>query len=285
MTFFSRICFLLGLCCGIGGCAIDVSSSSYIYQTSAPSPLDTTELLQAVNKDEAAVSITTVELTNAQGLTLTGVAVSYPKPVVNIVFYAGNGMTISKASGILHEFGKIPANILWIDYQGMGASAAAPRVLVDNLKADALQVFDYGKEVFPKNIPTIVHGLSMGSLFATYVANKREVDGVVLDSAISSVSDVAQNLVPQWTKVFTNLKISPELAIIDNSEYLARYRGPLLMLVGDRDQMTPISFSRELFRQSASTNKSIYVVLGGKHGKLMRNEAAVIRYQTFIETL
>ena len=60
-------------------------------------PLDTTQLHQRVNEDEAEVSITTVELTNAQGLTLKGVAVSYPNPVVNIVFFAGNGYHITKS--------------------------------------------------------------------------------------------------------------------------------------------------------------------------------------------
>lgn len=65
--FPRRLFGLVGLCMLVTGCAIDVSSSSFVQQDSKITPIDTTQLHKRVNDDEAEVSITTVELTNAQG--------------------------------------------------------------------------------------------------------------------------------------------------------------------------------------------------------------------------
>ncbi|QPG05821.1 hypothetical protein IT774_00615 [Salinimonas marina] len=52
----------------LGGCAIDVSTATFVHQDKEVTLIDTTQLHQRVNRDEAEVSITTVQLTNAQGL-------------------------------------------------------------------------------------------------------------------------------------------------------------------------------------------------------------------------
>lgn len=277
---FWALCFSVGL----SGCAIDVSSGSFVHQDPSVLPLDTTQLHQRVNEDEAEVSITTVELTNAQGLTLKGVAVSYPNPVVNIVFFAGNGMSISNSSGLMHRFGQIPANILWVDYQGVGASQKAASMRMANLKADALQVYDYGRSVFPDKLPTVVHGISMGSIVASYVASVRDVDGLVLDGPINRITDVAQNMVPSWTKYFTYLEVSADLALVDNADYIRNYHGPLLILTGRDDQLTPVKFGRELYDTSTSLNKEIIIVPGAGHGETMEHRRVAPKYREFIES-
>ncbi len=247
-------------------------------------PLDTTQLHQRVNEDEAEVSITTVELTNAQGLTLKGVAVSYPDPVVNIVFFAGNGMSISNSSGLMHRFGQIPANILWVDYQGVGASQKAASMRMANLKADALQVYDYGRSVFPSHLPTVVHGISMGSIVASYVASVRDVDGLVLDGPINRVTDVAQNMIPAWTKYFTYLEVSADLALVDNADYIRNYQGPLMILTGRNDELTPVKFGRELYDISPSMNKEIIIVPGAEHAETMEHRRVIPKYLEFISS-
>lgn len=269
----------------VSGCAIDVSPRSFVHQAEQPTPLDTTGLHSAATKDALSVGITTVEMTNAQGLTLTGVAVTYPEPVANIVFFGGNGMAISKANGYLHKLGKLPANILWIDYQGMGASERAEKMVIDNLKKDALQVFDYASEVFPRELPTLVHGLSMGSLIATYVATEREVDGLVLEGAINGVPELVDNLIPLWSRLFTRVNLHPELAGIDNGVLLEQYHGPLFMLVGEKDRTTPVQFTEQLYRLSPSENKAMYVVPEADHGTTMKQPETLQRYREFVTSL
>ncbi len=280
-----RIFALISLLSALSGCAIDVSSSSFLHQDASTSSLDTTALNQAVTKDEAAITITTVEMQNGQDITLRGVAVAYPEPKVNIVLFPDNGMTISKNSALIHEFGKLPANIFWVDYQGTGASDKSGKVRMYNLKRDALQVYDYANDVFQNDLPTVVHGISMGSILASYVAVKRDIDGLVLDSAINKVNDVVQNMVPEWTKVFTFLQVSPELAIIENDDFIRQLDKPLFLVVGDKDRTTPITFSRQLYEVSPSNDKLIYVVPGGKHNKSMTYPDVIGQYRLFLRDL
>lgn len=275
--------FLLTL--AIFGCAIDVNPRSFVHQANKKAPLDISGLHAAANRDEIAVGITTVEMTNAQGLSLTGVAVHYPQPVANIVFFGGNGMTISKANGYLHRLGQLPANILWVDYQGMGASDKADRIEIESLKRDALQVFDYARDVFPQSLPTVVHGLSMGSLIATYVATERETDALVLEGAINGVPELVDNMVPVWSKLFTRVNLHPELAKIDNGILLEQYTGPLFFIVGEKDRTTPVTFTEQLYRLSKSDNKTLYIVPDADHGTTMKKEGSIRRYREFIATL
>lgn len=284
MKFYSPL-LILALCASLFSCAIDVSPQTYVHQDSKETALDLTALHAAINRDESQVGITTVSLKNAEGLELEGVAVSYANPLVNIVFYGGNGMTISQSSKLIHRFGQIPANILWLDYQGMGASEKADKITISHLKADALLVFDYAKEVFPSDIPTVVHGLSMGSLVAAYVATERDVDGLVLDGAINSVPAVVDELIPTWTRWLTRIKMDPEMAEIDNGVTLENYHGPLLLIVGEKDRVTPVEYSQQLYRLAASENKAVFVVPGAEHIGTMRDDRTIARYQEFIKSL
>ncbi len=282
MTHLSKLFFVFSFSLVLVGCAIDVSPRSFVYQAKEKTPLDITGLHAAANKDEISIGITTVEMTNAQGLNLTGVAVNYPEPVANIVFFGGNGMAISQANGYLHRLGQLPANILWIDYQGMGASEKADHIEIESLKQDALQVFDYAKDVFPQDLPTVVHGLSMGSLIATYVATERDISGLVLEGAINGVPDLVDNMVPLWSKLFTNINLHPELAEIDNGILLEQYQGPLLLIVGEKDRTTPVKFTEQLYRLSPSDNKSMYVVPEADHGTTMKKPGTIKRYRDFV---
>ncbi|MDP6879764.1 MAG: alpha/beta hydrolase, partial [Alteromonas macleodii] len=88
------------------GCAINVSPSAFFYQDTQQKPLDTTKLHAAIQKDKTSAGITRVEVKNDAGLTLRGVAVSYPDPIVNIVFFADNRMPVSENNSVIHRLGK-----------------------------------------------------------------------------------------------------------------------------------------------------------------------------------
>ncbi|MCW8091048.1 alpha/beta hydrolase [Alteromonas sp. ASW11-130] len=275
----------LGLLCLTIGCAIDVTPSAFIYQATQPLQLDTSSLQKAIQKDEAQASITTVQLTNSQDLQLVGVAVSYPNAQVNIVFFGGDGQTINKGSGIIHRFGQIPANILWVDYQGMGASGRADKLKVANLKSDALQVYDYAKEVFPTRLPTLVHGLSMGTLFATYIGAERDVDALVLDGALNDLPSVVTNMMPGWSRPFTSLDIHPDLANMSNVEAIKNYQGPVLFLVGEKDRVTPVEFVEQVYRAAPTANKTMYIIPEQTHYHALKQDATIQHYREFVETI
>ena len=120
---------------------------------------------------------------------------SYPDPIVNIVFFADNRMPVSENNSVIHRLGKLPANILWLDYQGVGASDKAKDLSINAIKQDALTQFDYVQSAFDASIPTVVHGRGYSSYFASYVAANRKIDALVLDGAFNNISDLIANMV------------------------------------------------------------------------------------------
>ncbi len=252
------------------GCAINVSPSAFFYQDTQQKPLDTTKLHAAIQKDKTSAGITRVEVKNEAGLTLRGVAVSYPDPIVNIVFYADNRMPVSENNSVIHRLGKLPANILWLDYQGVGASDKAKDLSINAIKQDALTQFDYVASAFDASIPTIVHGRGIGSYFASYVAANRKIDALVLD------------MVPGFSNSFTNMKLHDEVHSMQIAPILRHYEGPLWLVVGEEDKITPYPISQQLLEDASSSEKYISVIPGATHNATLKSDYAIEQYKQFL---
>ena len=69
-------------------------------------------------------------------------------------------------------------------------------------------------------MPTTIHGLSMGSLIATDVANNKDMDALIFDGAINKVPQLVDNLMPTWSKLFYSIYLSSELAEINNIDFI-----------------------------------------------------------------
>ncbi|WP_218395805.1 alpha/beta hydrolase [Alteromonas lipotrueae] len=279
---FSKIFTVAVMSLGLAACAINVTPSAFFHQDNHTKPLTTTKLHAAIEQDQTSAGITRVEIDNGQGLTLRGVAVSYADPVVNIVFYADNRMPVSENNSVLHRLGKIPANILWMDYQGVGASEKSEKLSINAIKADALTVFDYAEGIFDKSLPTIVHGRGVGSYFASYVAANKPIGGLVLDGAFNDISDLIANMVPGFSNSLTSMKLHPEVHLMQIAPILRHYEGPLWLLVGEKDVITPFEISKQLLATAASDAKYISVVPGATHNATLKHDFAIEEYQRFI---
>ena len=264
------------------GCAINVTPSAFFYQDSATKPLDTTKLHAAIQNDKTSAGITRVEVKNTQGLTLRGVAVSYPKPIVNVVFFADNRMAISENNSVIHRLGRLPANILWLDYQGVGASDKATNLSINAIKQDALTQYDYAATTFDSSLPTIVHGRGFGSYFASHVAANRSVDALVLDGAFNDISDLIANIMPGLSNAITRMKLHDEVHSMQIAPILRHYDGPLWLLVGEADKITPYPISQQLLENAASSQKYISVVPGATHNATLKSDYAIAEYKQFI---
>jgi hypothetical protein len=281
MKIFTIIVIIL-----LSGCAINITTDSFIYQDEKiESTLDLEKIRGKISQDPTLIAISDISLTTQEGLILNGIKLLHKKALINIVFFGGNGMKISTSSGILNKFSSLPANVIWFDYRGTGVSQKNSELNVSDLQSDALSVFDFANKNLPSNIPTAIHGLSMGSLLATYIANERIIDALILDGAISSVPELIDNAVPSWSNVFSTVKVSPELAKIDNFELIKNYNEPLLFLVGENDSTTPVKFSQELYDASSSSVKTLTVIPNAKHGETMKKDEAIEAYLLFINNL
>jgi len=282
-SYLRLLCIALCLC--LSSCAINVSPSAFFYQDTNQKPLDTTKLHAAIQQDKTSAGITRVEVKNNQGLMLRGVAVSYPNPMVNVLFFADNRMSISENNSVIHRMGKLPANILWLDYQGVGASEKSNDLSIDAIKQDALTQFDYVKTTFDNTLPTIVHGRGIGSYFASYVAANRQIDALVLDGAFNNISDLIANMVPGFSNAITSMRLHDEVHSMQIAPILRHYDGPLWLVVGEQDKITPYPISQQLLAQSASEAKLISIIPGATHNATLRSDYAISEYRRFLASL
>ena len=194
-------------------------------------------------------------------------------------------MPLSENNSILHRLGTLPANILWMDYQGVGASEKSGKLSINAIKDDALTIFDYAEGIFDEALPTIVHGRGVGSYFASYVAANKPIDGLVLDGAFNNISDLIANMVPSFSNSITSMKLHPEVHLMQIAPILRHYEGPLWMLVGADDSVTPPAISQSLMNNAASTQKRLSIIPKATHNATLKSDRAMADYRVFIASL
>lgn len=270
----------------LSGCSANYTTESFVYQDEQPEKqLNITKIQSDLTEAKISAVASAVSLTTEDGITLRGVKLINKDALVNIVFFSANGMKISTSSKILNKFSLLPANVIWFDYRGMGVSDKKENLSLISLRADALRIFDFSKSEFPTNLPTTIHGLSMGSVVASYVAANKEIDALILDGAISTVPVLVDNLMPSWSKLFYSVNLSPELAEINNGDFIKKYRKPLLFLIGEDDSTTPVENSKELYNISSSQIKVLAIIPNTEHAETMKKDKAIKAYQDFINKL
>jgi pimeloyl-ACP methyl ester carboxylesterase len=267
----------------LSGCSSNYTTESFLYQDEQPEKqLTTTKIQTELTEANISAVVSAISLTTEDGITLRGVKLINKDALVNIVFFSANGMKVSRSSKILNKFSLLPANVIWFDYRGMGVSDKKENLSLNSLRTDALKIFDFSKGEFPTNLPITIHGLSMGSLVASYVAGNKEIDALILDGAISTVPKLVDNLMPTWSKIFYSVNLSPELAEINNVDFIKEYNKPLLFLIGEDDSTTPVINSKALYNISSSQIKVLAIIPNTEHGETMRKDKAIKAYQDFI---
>lgn len=263
------------------GCAVNITTENFLHQQDTVEALKPAEMRDALDEELTAYTLETASITTPDGVRLEGVSFMQEGAIANLVFFGGNGMTIASSHTILKRFAQIPVNVTWFDYRGSGASEKDGALAIDQLKSDAVVVLESVRATSGDELPLVIHGMSMGSLVASHVATQRDIDGLVLDSAITTVPALVENMTP----FFASATVQPELAKINNMELLENYRGPLMLIVGDEDDITPVEFSQTLLDTAASEQKKLVVIPGREHAYGIKSDMAIGEYRAFIESL
>jgi fermentation-respiration switch protein FrsA (DUF1100 family) len=223
-----------------------------------------------------------VEINGDDGARLRGVYVRRPDAAVDVLYFGGDSFTIDEfGPEIEARVSSIGANLFMIDYRGYGRSGGVPTLPL--VKADALAAFD-ALRARNEGRPIVVHGFSMGSFIAAYVAAERPASGLALESTATTVKDWARAQIPAYAKPFVRLRIAPLLLEASNVQALSRYCGPLLLVTGERDAITPSRFARSLFQSSCTPlpQKRVVIAPDTNHGDAFTNPIAISAYGDFV---
>lgn len=225
----------------------------------------------------------------SDGTVLYGLLLTKPGNKVTILNFGGNvSQTGTTGLEVGSMFESVGVNAFLVDYRGYGMSEGdGTRLSPARSESDALAAFDFlSAEPSVRGSAIVVEGLSLGSFFAPYVANNRPVSGLVLESTATDASDWIHNQVPWYAVPFVRIHIDPLVGSISNISALERYHGPLLLLAGSKDKVTPPRFAQELYEKSATpaSMKSVYIANGERHGTVLLHSAAARKhYAAFLQ--
>ncbi len=201
-------------------------------------------------------------LLSADGITLNGVTLKQPGARSTVLYFGGNRFHIDpSAFHVLKLLGACQVNVTTFDYRGYGRSTGQPDIAT--MQKDALQIYDLLNARAPGSV--IVHGQSLGSFIAAYVAKSRSAPGIVLESTTSNASDWADANTPWYARPFVRFQFSGPLQSIDNINALQNYQGHALVLIGEKDRVTPPRYAHKVFAAIGSANKKLLVVPDAGH--------------------
>jgi fermentation-respiration switch protein FrsA (DUF1100 family) len=192
-----------------------------------------------------------LKLKTIDGETLVAwhIAPAAGKPL--ILYFHGNGGGLELRNERFRAPTRTGYGLLAVEYRGYGGSSGSPSE--EGLHRDAEASYEAALALgsVPKNI--VVMGESLGSGVAVPLAARHEVGAVVLDSPFSSIVDVAA--VHFWmfpVRLLMRDRFHSDRAIDS-------VHAPLLIVHGDRDDVTPIRFAEKLYALANEPKRFIRV--------------------------
>ena len=209
---------------------------------------------------ELDLGVRRVTITASDGVRL----VSWVMPVADgsgywLLICHGNAGNISEA-GRPHHYAGLRAlglSLLAFDYRGYGESEGAPSE--NGLYRDADAAYHYLRDTLqvpPERI--VLFGHSLGSAVAVELAGRVPAAGLILDGALTSVVDRAQELFPYAPVRWIAASRYPSI------ERVGELTLPKLFLHARGDDVVPLAHGRRLYQAAAPPKR--FVELRGAHG-------------------
>jgi fermentation-respiration switch protein FrsA (DUF1100 family) len=179
----------------------------------------------------------------------------------------GNGGNLSEAGRPFHYAGlrALGLNLLAFDYRGYGESGGVPSEA--GLYRDADAAWRYLTDtlrVAPDRI--VLFGHSLGSAVAVELATRVPAAGLILDGALTSVVERAQEAYPYVPVRWIARSRYPSL------DRIGRLTLPKLFLHARADEVIPFAHGRRLY--DAAPPPKTFVALAGGHGDAFERDSA-----------
>ena len=186
-----------------------------------------------------------------------------------LLFFHGNGGNISHRLESLKIFHEMGLSVFIIDYRGYGQSQGTTSEQGTYRDAEAAwQFLTETRGISDEDI--IIFGRSMGGAVAIWLAGKHTPNLLILESAFTSVADMAKHYYPYLP---THLLVRIKYASIDRIEYI---HCPILISHSQTDEIVPYKYGRELF-EKARAPKSFLELKGG------HNDGFIISGRSYID--
>lgn len=268
------LCSLLLL--GAGCKTISIADRDLLPKT--PDPAGTPSIETALA--DAGFELRVHQIRAHDGVVLHAAQVIRDPSFPTVLYFGGNVSRVSRELPMLiKETDAMGVNLLMTDHRGNGRSAGESSMLSHYY--DGLAAYDFARnELGLAADRLIVHGMSMGSMKASYIALHRPVAGLVLEGSVSTAEAWADTYVPWFAKPFLRVELADSLRGQGALWAVKHQSAPLLVIVGSKDTQTPPQLSKSLFQaaQQAGYSAELLVVDGAGHGNALSFANAQQRY-------
>ena len=215
-------------------------------------------------------------VTTADGVRLNAWWFPSPGSPLATLFLHGNAGNVTDRIDHADAIKEAGSAVLVPDYRGYGKSSGRPGERGFYLDADAAYaaLLRFGYD--PSHI--ILQGESLGTAVAATLASRRACAGLILESPLASLSEMAGTMAPI---------IGPLLVHgFDTKTTIKRVHSPLLVIHGDADEIVPFRQGQAVFAE-ANSPKEFWHVPGAHHNDLLYAAGAeyVPRLRAFYNSL
>jgi len=210
-----------------------------------------------------------LRLTTRDGLSLHAWYLPVQGARGTLLFLHGNAGNISHRLDSLRIFHGLGLSVLIFDYRGYGQSEGTPSEA--GLALDARAAWDHliaQRGATPESI--VIFGRSMGAALAAALAAETTPAGLILESAFTSVPDLAAHLYR-----FLPARRLARLRF-DTREALARVTVPVLVVHSEDDEIVPFAHGLALF-EAARRPKDMLRLRGDHNTGFLVSEGDYVR--------
>ena len=184
----------------------------------------------------------------------------------NILFFHGNGEIVSDYDDLGPVYNRMGINFLAVDYRGYGRSTGEPTVSA--MMADCRIIFEFASAWLEKNGYTgalAVMGRSLGSASALELAAAypERIAGLIIESGFAHAAPLLRLLGADVDAIgFV------ETRGFQNTEKIAAFTGPTLVIHAAQDHIIPFSDGQALYAASPSADKRLLEIPGANHNDI-----------------
>lgn len=203
------------------------------------------------------------------GVRLHGWWVPAPEERAVLLFFHGNAGNISDRLESIRIFHDLGLTVFIIDYRGYGRSEGEPSERGTYRDAEGAWAYLVEqREVDPASI--VIFGRSLGAAVATWLAVRHTPAALMLESAFTSVADMAEELFPvlRWLPVRLFVRTR-----YDNLARMPEIRCPVLIAHSRDDEIIPYGHASRLLAAVRGPRQHLEMQFGHNDGFVLTGRA------------
>lgn len=194
------------------------------------------------------------------------------KDLPAILFFHGNRGQMAEFAPQIKRFNKDGYGIFLAEYRGYGNSEG--KINQDKMFSDGAEIYDWIKNKGYSKI--IVIGYSFGCAASIGLAEKRNVEGLVLISPFASLSRLVGEKYP-----FSNWVLKDTYP---SEKTIQKLTAPILIIHGTADTLVPVHHAKILYKQR-SNNTSLHLLDGKDHREVFWAEETPVIISNWLQDI